>query len=270
MGGYGLTYTDISDNILYSGKNYSILNGDLFNICNDTVTTVLETILDYLNDFATDAPCLVKVSVDDDVCNYLFNKLESTDNSVTIIKNSTTNTITGITTETVNLSVIPRIDIINSLASETVNVVLSAPSTGAIYNEAITQLVNDGDALRVEFTIQASTFPLNYTFTVNFGGIQIDNVNIFNNSSHIVYNYSFLIIRKDVGTALIRGYKKFCTTVNNFLTGLTDVIVSQENLINKTLTTLDLDTSNLFNVQLTTIASGSVTGTGLIITKLFK
>ena len=54
------------------------------------------------------------------------------------------------------------------------------------------------------------------------------------------------------------------------MTGLTDVIVSQENLINKTLTTLDLDTSNLFNVQLTTIASGSVTGTGLIITKLFK
>ena len=268
MGGYGLTYTDISDNILYSGKSYSILNGDLFNICNDTVTTVLETILDYLNDFATNAPCLVKVSVDDDVCNYLFNKLESTDNSVTIIKNSTTNTITGITTETVNLSVIPRIDIINSLASETVNVVLSAPSTGAIYNEAITQLINDGDALRVEFTIQASTFPLNYTFTVNFGGIQIDNVNIFNNS-HIIYNYSFLIIRKDVGTALIKGYKKFCTVSPNYGLG-SNTIVSQENLINKTLTTLDLDISNLFNVQLTTIASGSVTGTGLIITKLFK
>ena len=146
MGGYGLTYTDISDNILYSGKSYSISNGDLFDICNDTVTTVLETILDYLNDFATDAPCLVKVSATDDVCNYLFNKLESTDNSVTITKSSIT--VANVTTETVNLSVGANLGS-NIIYSDTTTVTLTATGTYDSYSIPAGTLM-DGDLVEIE------------------------------------------------------------------------------------------------------------------------
>lgn len=268
MGGYGLTYTDISDNIIYSGKSYSILNGDLFNICNDTVTTVLETILDYLNDFATDAPCLVKVSATDEECGYLKNKLTSNNGSVTIITNTNGSPIN----ETLDLSVNPRIDIINSAVSLTTDVTINA--AGNIYTEGIPnnlinnvgRLNNNGDTVQVEFYLTMSAVGANSNINVTFGGTNIYfDVNL-NFSSWKMIKYSFKIVRLTSTSVRILGSIIRYTYSGNYAVG-------PEVHIDTTIIGLsNLDTSiHYLVVDATTVQAGTtVTGKGLLMTKLIK
>jgi hypothetical protein len=264
MGGYGLTYTDISDNILYSGKSYSISNGDLFDICNDTVTTVLETILDYLNDFETDAPCLVKISSTDGVCGYLASKLTSIDGSVNII----TNTNGTPADETLDLSVNPRIDIINSESSITTDVVIS--STGNIYTEGVPdnlilntgKLVNNGDTVEVECLVINSAVNNNNIITVSLGGNTLSTFT-FNNNSTKGVKYFFIFSRVNATTISVRGR-----------VSLLDSLFYSESLslqiIANNITVSDLDTTtNNFNVA-GTIISGTLTGKQLLMTILKK
>jgi len=248
MGGYGLTYTDISDNILYSGKSYSVSNGDLFDICNDTVTTVLETILDYLNDFATDAPCLVKVSDTDDVCNYLFNKLESTDNSVTITKNSIT--VANVTTETVNLSVAQNSSSV-VLYSDIVSV--TRTTTGVYDTYSIPQAtVAIGDLIEIEGVIYLNGVNVNGTFS---NRLRINSTDIIieggptPKATYIKFNCEF--IRKNTTDIYIKSRYSldYDPTVNQqsseFFGGITT-----------TLTVPDLD-NNTLPITLDTVISGT-------------
>jgi hypothetical protein len=268
MGGYGLTYTDISDNILYSGKSYSISNGDLFDICNDTVTTVLETILDYLNDFETDAPCLVKISITDGVCGYLASKLTSIDGSVNII----TNTNGTPADETLDLSVSPRIDIINSETSLTTDVTINA--AGNIYTEGIPnnlidnigRLNNNGDTVQVEFYLIMSVAGADSNINVTFGGTNIYfDVNL-NFSSWKMIKYLFKIVRLTSTSVRVLGSIIRYTYSGNYAVG-------PEVHIDTTIVGLSsLDTNvHYLVVDATTVeATTTVTGKGLLMTKLIK
>ena len=149
-----LSYNDITTNILYSGKAYSTSNGSNFDICSDTLTTVLEDILDYLDAYEGD--CKVKTNSSDGTCGYLEDKFTSSDGSVTItpVYSNTPLTPTDYVLDlTVTNSAYTPV-LYNNQYPQTSN---ANPDTLFSYSVPSNTLNTDGDIIEVETLIKGSS-----------------------------------------------------------------------------------------------------------------
>ena len=265
-----LSYNDITTNILYSGKAYSTSNGSNFDICSDTLTTVLEDILDYLDAYEGD--CKVKTNSSDGTCGFLADKIISSDNSVTITSVYDNTPLTP-TDYILDLTVPAKIDIVNSETTLTSNIIIT--SSGNIYNEAVPnsqdvgRLENGGDTLKIECTIVNYNTTSGNTVTLSFGGNILFFPFVFGTNNSTIGVEVLLYITR-VSNTSVRVIGSFSTLVTSFLGIYQSTQTSYFPAV--FLTVNDLDSTTLTNnfIASGTIVANTLTGRKLLMTILKK
>ncbi len=224
-----LSYNDITNNILYSGKTYSTSSGSHFDICENTTTDVLQQILDYLDTF--EGNCNVKVNESDEVCGFLEDKIISSDSSVTITSVYENSPLTP-PNYVLDLSVPSQVNVLFNRQIPVITSIASELITSFSYTLLANTLKNDGDILEIETSTKgSSTGGYIDTAGLRFGGIPY--LTVSNNS--------------------ILGYRKAVSRI----TRISINSIKYEN------NTLGYDSSGILQPASSRYASGSIITTDL-------